>query len=159
VTVSFRLLNLKQRDDLNAVGWFFRREEEGLTFSPELFNHDRWGQCNEAIVAEEDGAIVGVITLAPKGIGRVTLPTLDTLYVTKGHRSKGLGSTLFEHGIRRLIDLGGDGKIFCQLQSSIMVRVVAKLPTELRERLQVQEAFRAGDLADDFDFLEGQSPS
>ena len=68
-----------------------------------LFDDDRWGQCTEAIVAKSEDEIIGIVTLAPKGIGNSKRPTIDTLYVQKQYRETGIGYSLFEQGIRRLI--------------------------------------------------------
>ena len=54
--------------------------------TPMLFDFDRWGQCDQAIVAEENGDILGVVTLAANELERSRQPTLDTLYVPKRHR-------------------------------------------------------------------------
>jgi GNAT superfamily N-acetyltransferase len=145
------MLNLAERDCVNRVGWFFRDEAERLGWWPMLFDSDRWSQCDEAIVAEENGEIVGVVTLASRGIQESELPTVDALYVVKKRRRTGLGHALFEKGLRRLMERGAGDKIFCQLQSSIMLHLIAKLPDDLKNNLQVLEAFQYGDLAEDFE--------
>jgi GNAT superfamily N-acetyltransferase len=151
---TFHLLDLTQEEYRNRLGWFFRQEANRMLWTPMLFDSDRWGQCDEAIVAEENGEILGIITLASKGVRNSGQPTLETLYVQKRHRRRGLGSALFERGLRRLIEKGAKDKVLCQLQSSIVPRLVAKMPDELKGRLQVQEEFRYGDVAEDFECLE-----
>ena len=140
-----------QEESRSRVGWFFRHEGDMMPSTPMLFDFDRWGQCDEAIVAEEDGEILGVVTLASNGIENSGQPTLDTLYVPKRHCGMGLGYALFERGIRRLADRRPNDNINCDLQSSIMLKLVAKLPDDLKSRLQIQESFRSGDLAEDFE--------
>jgi GNAT superfamily N-acetyltransferase len=158
MAITFQLLDLTQEESRNRVGWFFQNEGDRMGSTPMLFDLDRWGQCDEAMVAEEHGEILGVVTLASKGVQNSGRPTLDTLYVPKRHRRNGLGYALFEQGLRRLIERGASDKVFCQLQSSIMLRLVAKLPDDLRGHLQVHEAFRSGDLAEDFEYLEQDLP-
>ena len=158
MAVSFQVLDLTQRKSRNRVGWFFRHEGDKMRNIPMLFDDDRWGQCTEAIVAEDDGNIVGIVTLASRGIDNSRRPTIDTLYVPKIHRKKGLGYLLFEQGLRRLIAVAGDSKVFCQLQSSVMLHLVVKLPEDLGSHLEVQEDFQFGDLAEDFEDLEQDLP-
>jgi hypothetical protein len=123
-----------------------------------LFDFDRWGKCNEAIVAEENEQIVGIVTLDARGVLKAGQPTLDTLYVRKNYRRTGVGYTLFEEGLRRLSEVSANGMIYCQFQSSTMLRLASKLPQDLRDQLQVDEAFRYGDLVDDFEQLEADLP-
>jgi GNAT superfamily N-acetyltransferase len=150
MTIHFQILDLTERDCLNRVGWFFRHEEERIGWHPMLFDYDRWGQCGEAIIAEQDGQIIGIVTLAPMGLGDSKRPTIDTLYVPDLHCRKGVGSALFERGLRRLLEKDNNQRVFCQLSSSLMLKVVGKLPQDLRDRLEVLEAFQGGDLAMDF---------
>src|SRR5689334_9767221 len=146
---SFRTLDLTRRNDYLRLRRFFRREQERLSVSPMLFDPGRWGRCEKAIVAGAATRIIGVVTLAangPDGSGR---PALDTLYVSRGWRRRGLGYELFERGLRRLVEQAGRQKVFCDLQSSLMLKLVAKLPADLRSRLTTRESFRSGDLADE----------
>jgi hypothetical protein len=146
---TFQTVDLTMRDNYNRIGWFFRHEAEELLVWPLLFDHDRWGQCPEAIVAEVDGSIAGVVTLAVKGLNGSGQPTLDTLYVTKGWRREGLGYELFERGLRRLIEQAGQDKVLCDLQSSRMLKLIEKLPSEVRALLVPRESYRCGDLAEE----------
>jgi GNAT superfamily N-acetyltransferase len=146
---SLQTIDLTMRDNFNRIGWFFRHEADGMPVKPLLFDHDRWGQCDEAIIAQAGNDIVGVATLAVKGLDGSGWPTLDTLYVTKGWRREGIGYELFERGLRRLVELGAQ-KVFCDLHSSIMLRLMVKLPPNLRSLLVVRESFRqTGDLAEE----------
>jgi GNAT superfamily N-acetyltransferase len=149
--VRFKLLDLKQKEFLNRVGWFFRYEGDAMPCRAALFDPDRWGQRDEAIIAEKDAEILGIVTLASNGLQNSGRPTLDTLYVRKSHRKTGLGYGLFEQGLRRLIERGATYRVFCQLQSSVMVRLVVKLPDDLKGRLEAYEAFQSEDLAEFFD--------
>lgn len=158
MAISFELVDLTQKECRDQVGWFFRNESERLGCMPMLFNFERWGQCDEAVIAQKHREILGLVTLASKGIQGSGRPTLDTLYVPKANRMTGLGYALFEQGIRRLIERGASGMVFCQLQSSIMLRLVAKLPDDLKGYLQIHEAFQEGDLAEEFDDLEHGFP-
>jgi hypothetical protein len=99
MTLSFELLNLSQLESRNRIGWFFRHEGDKMLATPMLFDSERWGQCDAAIVATTDAEIVGVVTLAKNGIENSGKPTLDTLFVPKRHRGQGVGYNLFERGI------------------------------------------------------------
>lgn len=152
---SFQLLDITETENRNEVGWFFRREgdkidEADQAGTPILFDYDRWGQCTEAIVVRKAGKIIGIVTLAPDGIDNSKRPTIDTLYVQEQHRKKGLGYSLFEQGIRRLIECIGNKTIYCDFQSSYMMPLYEKLPLNLKKHLRYNEAFRFGDLADEF---------
>lgn len=151
MTIHFQLLDLTERDCLDRVRGFFRIEEERIGWQPMLFDHDRWGLCSEAIIAEQHGQIIGIVTLAPMGLEGLERPTIDTLYVPDLHCRKGVGSALFERGARRLLEKGDNQRVFCQLSSSLMLKVVAKLSPDLRGRLDVLEVFQGGDLAIDFE--------
>jgi hypothetical protein len=144
---SLQTIDLTMRDNFNRIGWFFRHEADRMLVEPMLFDYDRWGQCEEAIVAQVGNDIVGVVTLAVKGLDGSGRPTLDTLYVTSGWRWQGVGYELFERGLRRLVEQGAY-KVFCDLQSSIMLKLMAKLPPDLHSLLVVRESFRTGDLAE-----------
>jgi hypothetical protein len=150
MTIHFQILDLTERDCLNRVGWFFRHEEERIGWLPMLFDYDRWGQCAEAIIAEQNEQIIGIVTLAPEGLRGSRRPTIDTLYVPNLHCRKGVGSALFERGLRRLLERDNDQRVFCQVSSSLMLKVLGNLPQDLRDRLEVLEAFQGGDLAMDF---------
>lgn len=145
----FWTIDLTTRDDYNRLDRFFRDEAERLSVTPMLFDPDRWGQCEEAVVAEAGGHIVGALTLAVKGLDGSGRPTLDTLYVTRSWRRQGLGAELFERGLRRLAERAGQQKVFCDFHSSIMVKLAVKLPADLRSLLAIHESFRSGDLADE----------
>lgn len=151
---SFQLLDIRERENRNQVGWFFRHEgnridEEDQSGTPELFDDDRWGQCTEAIVAKSEGEIIGIVTLAPNGIGNLKRPTIDTLYMQEQHRKKGIGYSLFEQGINRLMETGNK-TIYCDFQSSNMMTLYEKLPPDLKKHLKYTEAFRFRDLAGEF---------
>lgn len=164
MTISFEIFDLTQKESINRVGWFFRYEAEkrspikGVLEMPELFNEERWGQCSEAIVAEYRSEIVGIVTLAHRGINNFGSPMVDTLYVQKVHCRKGLGTSLFKQGIRRLISVTGESEIFCDVSSSVVARIVERLPEELRCHLIIRESFRNRDLAEEFEDLERDCP-
>jgi hypothetical protein len=126
MTNTFELLDLALQEPRNRIGWFFRREGELMSAIPALFDDDRWGRCDTAIVAALSGEIVGVVTLATNGLERSGRPTVDTLYVSQEHQSNGTGYLLFERGIRWLIGQRPNDRILCQLESSKMVSLVAR---------------------------------
>jgi hypothetical protein len=146
MTTSYRTIDLVKVENLNLVGWFFRRETEKMSHDPlileqpELFNRERWGQCAEAIVAEDGDEVVGVVTLAPGGIDGSGKPTLDTLYVTEHRRREGIGFALFVAGMKRL----GGRNVYSLLRSSNMKGLVEKLPDDLAARLDADHAYKLG---------------
>jgi len=154
--ITYTSVALSDPANFNRVGWFFRDEcgPAGIV-QPMLFDSDRWGQCEEAVIAEEAGKIVGVVTLAFHGIDGSERPTIDTFYVTPSHRRQGVGGRLFERGARRLLEMLGDIRIFCELQSHRMIGVIDKLPDDLRARLDLRHSYRFGDCEADFWFQHG----
>jgi len=148
--INYQPLNLKEKEHLNRVGWFFHGEWEPRGIMPMLFDSARWGQCGEAVVAEEDGKIVGVVTLAFAGINNSGQPTIDTVYVTPSHWRQGIGETLFEMGMRRILEVVGDVQVSCDLQTRRMLGLVAKLPEELQSRLDLRHSYQYGDIEDSF---------
>ena len=159
--VSFNVLDLNDKESLNRVGWFFRHESDKIDkIAPPalLSDDDRWRQCTEAIIAEDDGNIIGIVTLAPNGIDNSNRPTIDTLYVPKMHREKGLGYSLFEQGLKRLIRCVKGRKVFCQLQSSKMLSIIARLPKDLESHLETLNNIHVEDLAEKFEELDKHLP-
>jgi hypothetical protein len=136
--ITYQWLALSDNWVRNRIGLFLREESKSPDYTPGLFDEARWFKCDEVYVAEESGAICGFVTIAASGIGGTARPTVDTLYVPASHRNKGLGYSLLESGIRRLLKRDPNGRVFCDLQNSAMERLVAKLPSELRQKLDTE---------------------
>jgi GNAT superfamily N-acetyltransferase len=135
MAITYQWLALSDNSIRNRIGFFLREESKSLDYVPGLFDEARWFKCDEVYLAEDNGSICGFVTIAVNGIGGTPRPTVDTLYVPTSHRSKGLGSYLLETGIRRLLERKPDCRVYCDLQNSAMERLVAKLPDELRQKL------------------------
>src|SRR5262245_37842508 len=138
MTITYRWFALSDNSIRNRIGFFLREEAKLPDYVPGLFDEARWFKCGEVLVAEDNGTMCGFVTIAASGIGGTARPTVDTLYVPAGHRNKGLGSHLLEEGIRRLLQLNPDGRVYCDLQNSAMERLVAKLPDDLRQKLDTK---------------------
>jgi GNAT superfamily N-acetyltransferase len=115
-----------------------------------FFEVARWGHCGEAVIAEEGGEIVGVALLAIRGTDRPGAPELDTLAVHRDYRGRGIGYDLFHQGLQRLAERTPRRRLLCRLQNSVMEKLVAKLPPELKDILDaVPEYHYSGDLSAD----------
>ncbi len=53
MVLTFRLLDLTQDECRNRVERFFRHEGDAMPYPPMLIEFERWGQCDEVIVAED----------------------------------------------------------------------------------------------------------
>jgi hypothetical protein len=144
--VAFRILDLTQSESRLLVWQLFKSIDKDVGHSLEFFDPDRWGVCEEAIVAEADGDLRGVVIFSLKGTKKRSQPTLDTLYISENHRGNGLGYSLLVRGIQRLIELGVNGKIFCDVISRGMYHLICRLPEDLASRLEVVKGFEEYDL-------------
>jgi GNAT superfamily N-acetyltransferase len=135
MTITYQWFALSENWTRNRIGLFLRQEAKSSDYNPGLFDDPRWFKCDEVYLAEENGSICGFVTIAANGVGGTGRPTIDTLYVPASRRNKGLGSSLLEEGVRRLLKRNPNGRVYCDLQNSAMERLVAKLPEELRLNL------------------------
>jgi GNAT superfamily N-acetyltransferase len=135
MAITYQWLTLSENWIRNRIGLFLRQEAKLSDYIPGLFDEARWFKCDEVYLAEENGSICGFVTIAANGMGGIGRPTVDTLYVTAARRNQGLGSSLLEEGVRRLLKRSPNGRVYCDLQNSAMERLVAKLPEDLRQNL------------------------
>jgi hypothetical protein len=135
MAITYQWLALSENWIRNRIGLFLRQEAKSSDYVPGLFDEARWFKCDEVYLAEENGSICGFVTIAANGMVGAGRPTVDTLYVPISRRNKGLGSSLLEEGIRRLLKRDPNGRVYCDLQNSAMERLVAKLPHEIRQKL------------------------
>jgi GNAT superfamily N-acetyltransferase len=88
-----------------------------------LFDPSRLHLDDEVLFAKHRGKIIGVIVASPN------LATLETVYVLKQYRSKGVAYRLCEQALVRLKDLG-IAEITCDVQSKGMAATLERLALE-----------------------------
>ena len=137
MAITFRWCPLSDNSTRNRIGLFLREEAKLPDYVAGLFDEARWFKCDEVHIAEDKGSICGFVSIAANGIGGTGHPTVDTLYVRANQRTKGLGSYLLQESIHRLSDRCPGSRIHCDLQNSAMARLVARLPEELRQKLDI----------------------
>lgn len=69
-----------------------------------LFGGDRWSCVDEAVVAEEDGRMIGLASIAPEGEMNSGQPTIVGVYVEPAARGRGIGRQVFLAAIDRCIE-------------------------------------------------------
>jgi len=105
---------------------------------PGLLNID-YRACHEAFAAIWDNQIVGIATIALKGIDHPMPGVFDTLFVLPDHRRKGLGSVLSEVAICRLLDLGRSS-IYCHIVTDGGQQVIDQIDISLRTHLKIRRS-------------------
>jgi len=97
---------------LQEVYSFAKQASKSLHEQGQLEDYDPWtiicehlAECDEAIVAECDGRIVGASTLAFNGIGQNRMPILQGVYVLDIFRGRGVGLRLTELAMERFIEM------------------------------------------------------
>lgn len=99
-----------------------------------LFGGDRLSCCDEAVVAEENGQIVSVASIAPEGEQNDGRPTIVGLYTLAAYRKKGYGLAAMTAAIERMVERGLT-PIHVDVLSTGAKHLIAKLPDELRKHL------------------------
>lgn len=134
--------------DYNQVGSFLRCECDAHSddlHEQALSDPGRLTWCSCGIVAEHEQKIVGVALLAdPGGILHDTQPTIDVVYVNDDYRNKShlrVGSHLLEAAIRFAAERFPTRRIHCVAANPVMLRLFQRLPDELRELLDTEDAF------------------
>lgn len=84
---------------------FAERREQGInfkcgTFSAEDVKHEFAGNGGYLFVAEEEGAIVGTVSLINRSKGKYTYASHDNLAVLSSCKGKGVASALFAEVLR-----------------------------------------------------------
>lgn len=97
---------------LQEVHSFGEQASNSLYEQDRLVEFDPWtiicehlNECDEAIVAECDGRIIGASTLAFNGIGPNRMPILQGVYVLDKFRDHGVGLRLTELAMERFIEM------------------------------------------------------
>ena len=105
---------------------------------PGLLNID-YRACHEGFAALWDDQIVGIASIALKGIDHPTPGVFDTLFVLPAHRQMGLGSALSEAAIRRLLDLGRT-PIYCHIVTDGGQEVIDHIDFRFRMHLKIRRS-------------------
>jgi GNAT superfamily N-acetyltransferase len=100
---------------------------------PMLLDSDRLPLCDEFFVADCNGEIVGMVTLA--GLRNRRPPTLDALYVVPSYRGRRVGSRLCQTAIQRFKE-AEKTPVYCDVTSRNMHRTIESLPSELKALLR-----------------------
>jgi GNAT superfamily N-acetyltransferase len=100
---------------------------------PTLLDPVRLPLCDEFFVADCNGEIVGIATLA--GLTNTRPPTLDALYVVPSYRGRRVGSRLCQMAIQRFEE-AEKTPVFCDVTTRNMHRTIESLPSELKALLR-----------------------
>lgn len=102
-----------------------------------LFAGDRFYCCDEAVAVYIENKVVALASIAPKGEEGIVKPTIVGVYVHPNFRGQGFGKVVFEAVINRCLERGF-AKIYVEVLSSYMMRIVDHLSPELRSVLDVR---------------------
>lgn len=111
-----------------------------------LLAGDRMSCCDEGVIMEEKGNLIGVATIAPKGEEESGQPTIVGLYVVPEHRSRGYGGQILQKAIERCLERGFEN-IRMDVMSSNATKIIKKLPKEVQAKLDVHDL---GNIMDNF---------
>ena len=101
-----------------------------------LLAGDRLSCCDEGVVWDEDGKIIGAATIAPNGEMMSGEPTIVALYVISSRRREGIGCELMKAAIDRCVERGF-GRVRVDVLSTGARKTIAKLSAEQRALLRV----------------------
>jgi GNAT superfamily N-acetyltransferase len=121
---------------LEEVDRFFTHVRKTLYHNvplPTLLDSVRLPLCDEFVVADCNGDIVEMVTLA--GLRNRRPPTLDALYVVPSYRGRGVGSRLCQMAIQRFKE-AEKIPVFCDVTTRNMHRTIESLPSELKALLR-----------------------
>ncbi len=116
------------------------RDWDGLV--PPFIDWGRLRDCDGFTVAEYQGEIIGAIATSSQGMDGSTLPTIANVYVLRDFGRRGVGARLLAAALERLL-AAGSPKAFCKVVTSAMERTIARLPADLKERLECAVNLRA----------------
>lgn len=103
-----------------------------------LFGGDRLSCCDEAVVLEVNGQIVGAATIAPEGEMGTNLPAIVGLYVLLAHRRHGYGAAIMRAAVERCRERGF-ARVCVDIMSTGAKRAVERLPKDLRAMLDIHD--------------------
>lgn len=114
-----------------------------------LFGGDRLSCCDEGIVMNDNGKLIGLATIAPEGEENSGQPTIVGLYVLPEYRQKGFGAQILKRTLERCIERGlnKNSKIRMDVLSSKAQKIIDKFPKEFQDKIEVHNY---GDIMDNF---------
>ncbi|OGY92690.1 MAG: hypothetical protein A3H70_05015 [Candidatus Komeilibacteria bacterium RIFCSPLOWO2_02_FULL_48_11] len=126
--------------------WVYALHRQGGSMpKATLLGGDRWSCVRECVVAEEDGQILGIATIAPKGEEQSGEPTMVALYVQYEYRGRGIGYQLFEAAVDHMI-AKGLVPVRVDVLNSKVFRMIERLPEEKRNQLCIVDSSMDGGL-------------
>ncbi len=105
---------------------------------PILFCRDRLSCCDEAVIAEVDGKIAALATIAPEGEMNEGTPTIVGLYTVRVYRQQGLGKAVLGAAVRRCL-ARGFSNIRVDAISPNALKTIQSLPEKLQAELVVSD--------------------
>lgn len=105
---------------------------------PILFVGDRLSCCDEAAIAEVDGKIAALATIAPEGEMNEGVPTIVGLYTVRECRRQGCGKAVLEAAVRQCL-VRGFPHIRVDAISPNALKTIQSLPKELCAELRVND--------------------
>ncbi len=103
-----------------------------------ILGGDRIACCDEAVIEEREGEVVGAASIAPHGEERSGQPTIVGVFVLKAYRGQGIGASLLASAINRCVEREFT-RIRIDVLSRGMARTIAKLPQDLRALLDAHD--------------------
>lgn len=103
-----------------------------------LFAGDRISCCDEAIALKRGNQVIGMATIAPKGEDLSGTPTVVGIFVQPEYRQKGFGTMIFQKTLERCFERGFS-KIRIDVLSKQVMKMINKLPPEIKEKLAVYD--------------------
>ena len=101
-----------------------------------LFGGERFDCCDEVLAAFENDQFLGAVTLSSQGELMSGQPTIVGLWVSYQHRRKGIGQSLLEAAIRRMIERGLTPVRLDSISSKADI-MIERLPQDLKKVIKV----------------------
>lgn len=122
------------------VATFLRHQSQANPEESAIADPGQLEWCEAAVIASEEGEVVGVALLADPGMPHPKKPSVDVVYVAKDYRNRAehrVGSKLFELAGRYLIGRFPELQIYCRATHPVMRRIIDQSPTDLGCRVDV----------------------
>ncbi|MBI5222347.1 MAG: GNAT family N-acetyltransferase [Candidatus Magasanikbacteria bacterium] len=111
-----------------------------------LLSGDRISCCDEGVIMEKAGNLIGMATIAPEGEEGSGQPTIVALYIEPKYRSQGNGAQILRKAVERCVERGFD-KIRMDVMSANAMKIIEKLPAEMQKKIDVYDL---GNIMDNF---------
>lgn len=125
------------------VGWV-KTQSAGFAMGL-LFGGDRLTCCDEAVALKDQGVILCLATIAPKGEELSGQPTIVALYTLPEYRRHGYGRLVFVAAINRCRERGFK-KVRVDVLSAHVMKIIESLDKEDRDYLDVHDGGSIMDL-------------